>query len=354
MSLNELKMQTMTAVVEDIKSPNTFLTRFLYSRRRPVETETIRIDTRSRGRIIAPFVRVNGEGIMVPGREASGYSVTAPNIRIKRPFTPSELLYNRQPGGVFFNPAAGAVGSAVQRHIAEDLQDMTDMIANAEEYLVSRTLQGSVAYEVDDQEVFEIDYPRASANNITLSTFWDDNDPTEPRPLQDIYRAKEVVNDDGSPALTDAILGKEATAALMELAETGNVPSIKTDSGVRAGSLTLAENFRDDGVMFLGELGLIRLWSYTRQADFVDGTTVDLIRPKYAEFVSASAAADRVMYYGAIPDMDALRGRRYVGRRFAKSWSVPDPSGYMGLVHSRPLPVPRRPNASVSMKVVSG
>lgn len=353
--INELKMQTLTAVVEDIKSPNTFLTRFLYGRTQTLETETVRIDTKSRGRYIAPFVRKNGEAIMVPGREASGYSVEAPNIRIKRPFTPSELLFNRQPGGVFLNPARGAVASAVQMHIADDLQDMTDMIANSEEYMVARTLQGSLSYEVSDQEVFSIEYPRSSDNNITLTTFWNDATPEDVRPLQDVIAVKQVINDDGSPAPTDAILGSEATTAFLELAESGNIPSIKTDTGVRAGSLTLAENYSDDGVLFLGELGLVRFWSYSRQAEMMDGTMVDMIRPKYAEFVSRnSVAADRVLYYAAIPDMKALQGRRYRGRRFSKSWEIDDPSGYMGLVHSRPLPVPRRPNAQASVKVVSG
>lgn len=352
--INELKMETLTRVVNDIRSPNTFLTRFLYGTERTLETETIRIDTRSRGRVIAPFVRVNGEAIAVPGRQASGYSVTAPNIRIKRPFTPSELLFNRQPGGVFFNPAAGSVGAAVRRHIAEDLEDMVSYIDNAKEYLVSRTLQGSVAYEVADQEVFQIDYPRSSDNNITLTHFWDEIYPDAPTILADIRSAQRVVNEAGLPALTDAILGQEASEALSLLVEKGLIPSIKTDSGVRAGSMTLVENFRDDGVLFLGELGGIRFWEYSRSAEFVDGTQVSMIRPKYAEFVSRSTATDRVMYYGAIPDMKALRGQRYVGRNFAKSWEENDPSGYVGLIHSRPLPVPRQPNASVSMKVVSG
>jgi len=70
--------------------------------------------------------------------------------------------------------------------------------------------------------------------------------------------------------------------------------------------------------------------------------------------LAVSPAAENVMYYGAIPDFDALQGRAWVGRRFGKSWMDKDPSAQIALVHSRPLPVPRRPGSMVSMKVVSG
>ena len=76
--------------------------------------------------------------------------------------------------------------------------------------------------------------------------------------------------------------------------------------------------------------------------------------PKYAEFVTATPAAEMIEYFGAIPDMKALQGRLYVAQRFSKAWEVEDPSSIMNLTHSRPLPVARRPDSTVSMKVVSG
>jgi hypothetical protein len=60
------------------------------------------------------------------------------------------------------------------------------------------------------------------------------------------------------------------------------------------------------------------------------------------------------MYYGAIPDLKALQGRLFRGKRFSKSWEQEDPSVMWQLLHSRPLPVTRRPDSMVSMKVVSG
>lgn len=351
--VDELKQVTMTDVVNKVKSPNIFLTRLLFSRTRTLPTETINIDTVTRDRQIAPFVRKNGEAIMVPNRDAKGYAVEAPNIRIKRPMSASELLFNRRPGGVLFNPSADDVASNVQQHIADDMADMADMVSNAEEYLVSLALQGTISYEVADEEVFTITFPRPGANNITLSTFWDDGTPADTRPLKDTHTAKKVISDASAPPLTDAICGTEATDSLLELAESGNLPALKTTSGIAAGQIEFVNRFRDDGAMFIGELGGIRYWSYGRTAD-LNGSTKNMIRPKYVEFVSASSAAQRVLYYGAIPDMAALQGRLFVGRRYSKSWEQNDPSAVMALVHSRPLPVPRRLDTWVSMKVVSG
>ena len=52
--------------------------------------------------------------------------------------------------------------------------------------------------------------------------------------------------------------------------------------------------------------------------------------------------------------MDAFEAGLWVAQRFSKSWVTKDPSQRLALLHSRPLPVPRRPGAMVSMKVVSG
>lgn len=356
--ITELRQSTLTAVVEDIKPPLTFLKGLLYSREETLTTETVQIETKARGRTIAPFIRQNGEAIMVERTGASGYVVSAPNIRLKMPLTPSELLYNREPGGLVFSPSAANKAGQLQRQIAEDLEVMNDMIVNAEEYMSAMALQGTISYEVADEEVFTITYSRPAANNITLSTFWDDATPADVRILTNFETAKRVVADDGSPAVTDVILGSEAHDQLIELVQQADATNpiralISRDSGVDVGALTFIQRYTDGGAIYVGQLAGLRIWAYRATAT-LNGSTVNMVRPKYAEFVSTSQASQRVMYYGAIPDMRALRGRLFVGRRFSKSWENEDPSAYFGLVHSRPLPVPRRPGATVSMKVISG
>ena len=359
MPVTEIRQVTMTAVVEDIKPPARFLKDLLWPTEEPLETETIQIETTSRGRIAAPFIRKNGEALMVGRPTSSGYSVEAPNIRIKMPLSPSTLLYNREPGGLVFNPAAGSTASRLRRQIAKDLQTMNDDISNTEEYLCSAALQGVVTYSVADEANFQIDFSKPTANNITLSTFWNDATPANVRVLSNFETAKRVVADDGSPTITDVILGAEAHDQLLEMIQLADASSplkqlLRMDYSISSGgTMDFTRGYTDGGAIYLGGLAGLNIWAY-RNTVSLNGDDVNLVRPKYAEFVSRSNASQRVMYYGAIPDMQALQGRSYVGRRFAKSWETPDPSVYYGLVHSRPLPVPRRPGATVSMKVISG
>jgi hypothetical protein len=357
MTITELKWAYLTGAINEMKRPNQFLRRLLYGGTEdPVPTEDIEMSVLVKGRETAPFVRKNGEAIMVAGHSETFQTVSATNIRIKRPFTPSELLYTRRPGTAIFVGGPGdSQATAIQRHINRDLQLMADYITNAEEWLVAQTLQGVISYEVADQEVFQITFPRSVSSSITLSIFWDNADPTLPRPLADLHAVKRVMSDNVGLQPTDCILGQEAADALLELAESGNLDAFKTDSGVRSGTITFLTQFDADGAIFLGEMGGIRFWEYSRTVTH-NGSSVSLIRPKYAEFIVAnSAAAERVMYYGAIPDMRAMAdGRLGQMQRFAKSWEQQDPSVMMALAASRPLPVPRRPDASVSVKVVSG
>lgn len=352
-TISQLKWSSLTAAINEIRAPNQFLRRLLYGNVQTLSTEDIELSVLNRGRKTAPFVRKNGEAIMVAGHSETFQTVTCPNIRIKRPFTPSELLYNRRPGTTIFIEGGGQ-RAAIQDHINRDLQVMSDLVTNSIEWLVAQSLQGTIQYEVADQEVFTITFPRPSGNNIVLTAgrSWDNADPTLPRPLQDVHTVKRVLSDEVGLQPTDAICGINASNALLNLAESGNLPAFKTDSGVAAGTITFVSQFNDDGAIFLGTMGGVRFWEYSRTVAH-NGSSVPLIRDDYIEFISNSSAAQRVLYYGAIPDMRAINGNLFQGPRFSKSWEVEDPSAMMALVASRPLPVPRRPGAMVSLKVTN-
>lgn len=356
-TINELKWATLTATVNEMKSPNRFLTRLLFGNTQTLPTEDIEIGVVSKGREIAPFIRKNGEGIMVAGHLEDFRAVSAPNIRIKRPFTPSELLFGRRPGTVIFSPGAGMQMSAIRQHVARDMQVMADYITNAEEYLVSMALQGIITFSHADHDVFQIDFSRDSGNVITLAgnRTWDTAlGSSTARPLWDIHAVKRIMQDHGVQP-TDAICGTDAADALITMVEGDYIKMLGTGgASVEAGDFTFVSKFDNDGVIFLGRIGGVRFWEYGRTALHPDGTTtINMVRPKFVEFVSTSATAERVMYYGAIPDMKVLQGRLFQAQRFSKSWDEEDPSVRMALTHSRPLPVLRRPDTSVSVQVVA-
>lgn len=352
-SINELKWQSLTASINNIKSPNQHIHNTLYSTHEPKSTEDIELSVLDKARETAPFVRKNSEAIMVSGHTTTFQTVSAPNIRIKRAFTPSELLFGRKPNTVIFVPS-GQQTSAIRRHIQTDLQVMADLITNAQELMCCQTLQGQISYQATTQDSFTITFPRSGTHNITLSTFWDDADPTTPRPAANVHTVKRLINDAVGLSVTDCYLGLEAAQAFLELAESGNIKLLGQDAmNIAAGSLSMNNQFNQDGVIFLGVFAGVRFWEYSRTVS-VNGVATNLIRSKYAEFVARTPAAQFVEYFGAIPDMEALQGRLFQGERFSKSWLEKDPSAQIHLTHTRPLPVPRRPNATVSMKVVSG
>lgn len=350
-TINELKWASLTGTVNEMKAPNQFFKRLLFSNDTPVNTEDIELSVITKAREIAPLVRKNGEGLMVEGVGKTWQTVAAPNIRIKRPFTPSELLFGRQPGTVIF-PDAGQQISAIQAHIARDLQAMNNMIANTEEYMAAMAVQGTLTYEVDEEEVFQITYPKPAGNTVTLTTFWDDATPTDVKINNDFHTAKKLISDEVGLQVTDVVLGEEAATNFRNLVAGGHVKTLD-QRNVNGGNVTFVEQFSEDGAIYLGNLDGIRVWEYPRTV-LVNGSSTSLVRTKYAEFLAVTPAAENVNYYGAIPDMRTLQGRTFVGRRFSKSWEIEDPSSMMALVASRPLPVPRRPGSMVSMKVVSG
>jgi len=97
-----LKWASLTGAINEMRVVTPFLRDLLYSRVQPLATEDVELSVYSSNREIAPFVRKNGEGIMTTGHSENFQTVQAPNIRIKRPFTPSDLLYTRRPGTSVF------------------------------------------------------------------------------------------------------------------------------------------------------------------------------------------------------------------------------------------------------------
>lgn len=351
-TISALSYIALTTAINNVKSPNTFLQRLLYPNHQTLGTETIALESIEGARQTAPFVRVGAEAIMVSGTSKSFATIAGPNIRIKMPFTPSPLLFGREPGDNILIGPTESTAPSVERHISRDLAYMGDMVTNSIEYLCSRMLQGQISILQDDQEVIQITLPRSSSHNITLSTFWDSGG-ANARPLSNIHAVKELLQDEGVQP-TDAICGSEAANALLGLAEAGHIKLMGIEGrNVSAGSLSFVTQFNEEGVIFLGELGGVRFWQYSRTVS-VAGVSTPMVRAKYVEFVTVSPAADRVLYFAAIPDLDAFEGRVMQTERFSKSWKEKDPSRMMALVHSRPLPWNRRPNTSVSMKVVSG
>ena len=335
-----LHWSTMTATINDIKSPNAFLKNLLFPNEEPVSTETIEISFLKGEREIAPFVEVNAEAIMVAGYNEQFATVKAPNIRIKRPMTASEIMFKRRPGTVIFAPD-DQKRTAMQVAMGRDQTRMADLIANTIEYMIAYAIRGQISYSVQDQANFRITFPRTASHNLAPVAAWSGS----PNIVQDFINAARLINDDAQLNPTHALFSKEAAQNF--LANTA-VKDLLDKRNIDAGGITIRAQFADTGARFMGTFLGIQCWEYGRAVS-VNGVSEDLIRAGYVEFVTVSPSAENVLYFGAIPDIDALQGDTFVGRTFSKSWITKDPSVLWGLAHSRPLPVPRRIDSMVSL-----
>lgn len=341
-----LEWYSLTDMVNEFKSPNSFLVNLVFGQTRVLPTENIVYRVQRKGRKVAPFVEKGHESLLSGGYSEEEVNFTAPNIRIRRPLEACDLLFRRHAGDTIF--ADGSTQSeAAAREVALQLQALNDEVANAEEYLASLAIQGVITYSTPDEASYTINMNKPAGNTIVLGTFWDQGGAT---PLTNVMQARRTMHDEVNLNPMVAVLGSEAADTFLESPE---IRDLLDPRRLDSGPITITQDIQDNGGMFMGRFMGIDWWAYTREVE-VGGSSVPLIRPKYAEFLNVSSAAQHVMFYGGIADLDANEGGTIATRRFSKSWRLPDPSSQQILVSSRPLPVMRRPGASVSMKVVSG
>ena len=337
---NDLHWATLTQVVDNRPRKVGALSELLFSRSVTLPTEHIEIDTLEGDRAMAPFVKKNGEALYVGGLSTQRHLVEAPNIRIKRGFHASELMSTRRPGtGIF--PERGAMASARQRYIADELDYMVTQIEHREEWMASQALRGSISYSDEIGDSWQITFPRLASHDTTAGAAWADG--TDMRAT--FMDVSETMAESQGASPDIVILGSNARDAFMSNTQ---VMNDLDRLNFNVGSFDI-QKYRGMGMLRLGRFMDIEVWTYPRTLPADGGGTYDLIRPDYAEFIHLGEASDNVAYYAAIADMDANATGIFEGRRFSKSWYTEDPSSYTVLTASRPLFVPRKPNAFFSL-----
>lgn len=345
-TIPELTWHSMTAAIREIKSPASFLTNLLFRTEIELDTEQLEYSVISGDRSMAPFVKKNGRSEMVGGLSEKFYAIEPPNIRISRPMEASQTFFKRRPGTVVF-PDAGQQASAIQQAIADDLAYMGSLVDNRIEWLVAMAMRGAISYNTDGNDAWEITFPRAAGHTITLTStdVWSD---AASKPHEDFLDAKDLINEATGLNPSHAIMSRTAFDAFRNNA---NVKDKLDNRRMAYGQIGTSPVI--NGAVYGGMYEDVEIWCYTRSLKDVDGSSVPLIRDKYVEFVTASPLAQNHLYYAAIADWKAYNQGSIRTRRFAKSWEEEDPSALMSLVQSRPLPVPRRPDSMVSMKVLA-
>ena len=343
---HELDWMTLTGVINEVKSPCGFVKNMLFGSGTALDTETIEVGVWHGERKMAPMVRRDGEAIPIQGRTQEFRTVTAPNTRLKMPFTPGAVLFGRRPGTPIFgvrpqNPVAA--------HIRGDLKYMRDHIANREEFMCCQALEGIVSYSVEEGDAFQIDYQKPAANSVVLTgtALWTD---AASNPKNQVRDAQRLMVAGGVPQPNTCIMGLQAAVAFEDNPQ---VQEHLDKQNVRAGALDMVRPFTDMGARYLGNLYGIDYFEYSAQVYDDQGNLVNLIDPKKAHFLARSPLSMFKLYYGAIPEMTEKFDAPIKTRVFMKSWLEEDPNRVMALIHSRPLPVVHRPHSIYTVQVVA-
>jgi len=346
-TITQLEHSYLTGVINNVKSRAQALHELLYSNHQSLPTESMEIGFLSKGREAAPYVKVNAEAVLVSGGTEQLVTLKAPNIRIKRAFSPSELLFGRRPGANIFISSGSELQSSIDQYIARETAYLGDAIAHAQEVQAAQTLTGALSYSNETGDVWTVTFPRDAGLTLDpgAGNYWDTDDP-----LDAIYTIQSRMSELQGFQPDLCIMGALATAAFR--ANTFVKATLAMFNNAGLGRATYTEMFRENGMIYCGTYGGVEFWGYPRTV-LVNGSATDLIRSKYAEFISTSAGTERVEYFAAMMDMTAFGGQLMVGERFSKSWKQEDPSVMFQLANSRPLCVPRQVNASASVQVVA-
>ena len=345
-----------TAFANRIKSPSSFLTDLVFrGREENLPTEAAELSYREGERLLAPMVEVNAEAIPVGSRSTTFATISTPNIRIKRPMEAYQAFLRRQPGSGMFITNGAPVAAARQAAIAEDAIFMADMVENRLEWMVAQMLTDmtsgfmSLQYQIEDRANWKISIPRSTDMTATLgsNTNWNGSAPNIRKNFHSIKRlfSRHINGTAGT-----CVMGSDAADYFMD---NEGVQKLLDTKNISAGALNLMAQFGENGAIYLGKVYGIECWEYSREYISDAGVVTPFIPTDKAVFLAnQSAFTDSKVLYGAIPDHDAFEQGLFVAKRFSKSWKEPDPSVWIQLMQTRPLPNIRQPNAVAVLDVI--
>lgn len=326
-----------------------FLQNLLFSNHVTEDFEDIELSSYVRGRKMAPMVRRGAQAVAIVGHTTEFQVVRAPNIRIKKALSPWNT-FDRYVGTNVFASGAEA-SSANEQRDARDLQGLRDDIGNRMEWMCAQAIRGAITYEVADQEVFTITYPRDAGNSVAATVKWDDAAPTTVRPEEDIEVAQRLIHTAEGLNITHALCGSTAATYLRRVAKANNWHLDTKGIFDAYQSVKFGAAFDVNGARPIARINGIDFYEYSTAVTDENGTSQPMIRAKYVEFVCANPAAENKLHYGAIPEN--VPGNLFRGELFSKSIVEEDPPATIAIAHTRPLPVLHRPNATVSMQVIT-
>lgn len=331
----------LTKVVENLKTPPSFLLDMFFSQELRSDTEEIYFDTQESKPRISPFVSP-----LMPGKvvEHEGYqtkSFKPAYVKDKRRFTP-DMPFKRMAGERIGGEMT--LAQRLEKAVAVTLSNQLDCLTRREEVMASEVLRtGKITVEGDGYPAVTVDFGRDASFTKVLAgeNTWD----------------KESVNIlDNLEDWAGTIQSKSGVVANTVILEPSawkifrNNPFVQKYLDYRRGTNNTLNIdpviLGNEKARFVGNIGDFEVWVYNDV--YIENDTEKKILPENTVLLGSRSGVEGVRCYGAIKDEQAaFQSTRY----FSKSWLENDPAVRWMLLQSAPLIVPYRPNATMCVTI---
>jgi len=289
------------------------------------------------GKALVPFVGDYSPGSVEGKISREVRTVKTPRMRPKLPFRAPELLDVRAPGENAYLRPGESREQAMERLVAMDMDNLKGRVETTIEWMCAQAVKGTLSY-AGDEVAFSIDYRMPAEHKIVLGSGakWTD---TGVDPLEDLEDWADLILEATGLTPNVCVHGKNAwnafrnNAKVQESLETRRVEGARMIVGV--------------GDHFKGQTGNVDHYRYGGTYQDSAGTAQKLLDEDYVVF--ACTQAETEIQFGLPEDLEAGgMSMEY----FAKAWLDKDPSVLWELIESRPLPLPKQPDAFIYAKVV--
>jgi Phage major capsid protein E len=332
----------LTAVLQSLLGGSQFLLDRYFPTTQSEASEQIHFDVINGKRRISPFVSplVEGQVVLSLGYVTNTFSPAY--IKDKRVFDMNRPL-KRGPGeqiGGTMSP-----GDRLRMMIAYDMQDQLNMLRRRMECMAGEVLAtGKSTISGDKYPTVVVDFGRSPSHTIVAGTPWA---PATPGILDSLQDYAQLVLQDTGVFPNDIIMpvdvwkvfraNTEVLQVLNQYRSLGQLPSVNPMAQV------------EESGVYMGNIEGFNIYVYSGwYVDPTDGVEKSIIPAK--TIIMASSQLQGVQAFGAIRDEEVgLQPVPY----YVKSWIQPDPAVRYIMLQSAPLVVPYRPNASLSVKVLT-
>lgn len=332
----------LNGVVQDLKTPPSFLLDNFFTETQTETSEEIHFDTDNAKRRIAPFVSPLVSGKIVASRGYKTGTFKPAYVKDKRVFDanrPMKRAIGEKIGGTM-SPA-----DRMRLIVASELTDQVNMINRRLEVMAGEALRtGKVTVTGEQYPTQVVDYGRDAGLTVTLTggNRWGQSGVN---PLDSLQDWAQLVLQKSGAMPKKVVMTVDVWKIFRKDAEVQK----QLDRFRSNASLVTDAQATEDGV-YMGDIDGFQIYVYSGwYIDPDDAAMTEVPILAAGTVILGGAQIEGVRAYGAIRDEEAgFQALSY----YAKSWLEKDPSVRYLLMQSAPLVVPYRVNASFAATVL--